>query len=169
MEGLWKFRSSEIGSFVENPVTGFRVKFWPRSGGTRGELGRVSGLMGQNGTNCRLVEFGGGYFLSRVSRPEAASRGSLAGRGGPVSFLPFLPLRPLQALREEKRMFHAEFAKDAKGDGKFCREHQESDIFGTANMTASGISTCARNTFDLLHMNAGINGMDGFAGQAGCT
>ena len=113
IDGLWKFRSSEIGRFVENPVTGFRVKFWPRSGGTRGELGRVSGLMGQNGTNCRLVEFGGGSFLSRVSRLEASSRGSLAGRGGPVSFLPFLPLRPLRALREIAFSF-AKFGEDAK-------------------------------------------------------
>ena len=55
MVPLKKFRSSEIGHFVENPVIVFGTEFWGRSGGTRGgEVGRVLGPMGLNGTHPRL-------------------------------------------------------------------------------------------------------------------
>jgi len=43
------------------------------------------------------------------------------------------------------------------------------NTYGTANMTTARKPIYVRNTFDLLHMNAEIDGMGEIAGHAGCT
>ena len=59
--------------------------------------------------------------------------------------------------------------KGRRGRGMITTGRYGNNTYGTANMTTARKPIYVRNTFDLLHMNAEIDGMGGIAGHAGCT